>query len=317
MFIKNRSFKISFALTLIVVLIAACNLPLQSGINTPEVQITPNIIYTAAVQTVIAQLTSAAGTPGAASSPTSNGVVAAQSATPSVPAALTTVPPTPTSVPTQTPQPSPTSAQLTATPTLPPTPTSVSTDPKLSLGKPTFQDKFANNKYWAFSADQHTDMTIKDGKLVMTAFNPDQWDGWAITTQKTINFYIEMTATPQSCSGLDRYGLMLRAKQDGSVGYLFGFSCDGRFSFRKWDGTSYTKYVDWTNNSAILKGPNQTNRLGVKAEGNHFTLYANGVKLTDFTDSSYDQGYFGVFIGAANTTNFTVKCSEIDYWEIP
>jgi hypothetical protein len=126
-----------------------------------------------------------------------------------------------------------------------------------------------------------------------------------------------MTATPQECSGLDRYGLMIRTKQDGSVGYLFGFSCDGRYSFRKWDGTKTTRYVDWTKSNAIHKGHDATNRLGIKAEGDHFTLYANGIKLTDFHDKSYSSGYFGVFIAAAEIANFTTFVSELDYWEQP
>lgn len=160
-------------------------------------------------------------------------------------------------------------------------------------------------------------MYIKDGKLVMTAFTTNQWDGWALTWPKTTNFYLEMTATTQTCGGLDRYGLMVRSKQDASVGYLFGFSCDGHYSFRKWDGVKYTKYVDWTKSSSIQNGSNQTNRLGVQADGDHFTLYANGVKLTDFHDASYSGGYFGVYVGAAETANFTVDVTEIDYWELP
>ncbi len=309
------------SLILLAIFITACSLPSPNNVATPVIQQTPEPLITAAVQTVIAQLTAAAVTPGAGQiNPTV--IVSPQAPATQAPAYPLPVTPsviqnTATFAPTNTSQPSPTATKVKPKPTNKPSPTTSSSDPKLNLGSPTFRDTFKNSNNWSLAADKHSDMFIKDGDLVMKAFNPDQFDSWALTTPKTINFYIELTATPQGCGGLDRYGLMLRATRDASTGYLFGFSCDGRYSFRKWDGVKYTRDVDWTKNSAILKGANQTNRIGVKAEGDHFTLYANGVKLTDFHDTAYGSGYFGVFVAAAETANFTTDVSEIDYWELP
>jgi hypothetical protein len=316
MFKKNHATPALFTLSLLVIFLVACSLPSPNNLSTPTSQITSELLYTSAVQTVIAQLTSAAATPVAggssATEPAATPVPSSKSpATPTVIKGATSLPPS------KTPQPSPTPTKPKATKSSKPTATTSSSDPKLGLGDPTFKDEFSNDKNWVLSADKHTDMYIKDGKLVMTAFNTNQWDGWALTWPKTINSYLEMTAKTHTCSGLDRYGLIVRSKQDASVGYLFGFSCDGRYSFRKWDGVKYTKYVDWTKSSSIQNGSNQTNRLGVKADGDHFTLYANGVKLTDFHDASYVSGYFGVYVGAAETANFTVDVTEIDYWELP
>lgn len=318
---NRRAYQGFLPLILLAVLLAACSLPSPNNTGTPAVQQTPEMIFTSAVQTVIAQLTAAAVTPGAGQA-TGTGSEATQASATKAPA--TPAPATPaviqataTIAPTQIPQASPTPTKVKPKPTAQPSPTTPSTDPKLSLGDPTFQDKFTNSNNWGLAADKHSDMFIQNGQLVMKAFNPDKFDSWALTWPKTINFYIEMTVTPQDCSGLDRYGLMLRSKRDASVGYLFGFSCDGRYSFRKWDGVKYTRDVDWTKNSAILKGADQTNRLGVKAEGDHFTLYANGKKLTDFHDNSYSSGYFGVFVAAADTANFTADVDVIDYWELP
>ena len=314
--IIDHIYKPFLIITILAVLVTACSLPSSIPTSTLPNQKTPDLIYTSAVKTVIAQLTSAATTPGSNQS-SETGTAPTQAPSTVAPTAETILPPTATLTPNPTAKPSSTATVPEVTPSALPSPTNNSTDPKLNLGDPTFQDKFADSKNWAFSADNHTDMVIKDGKLVMKAFNPDQFDGWAITWQKTTNFYVELTAAPQNCSGLDHYGLMLRTKFDGSVGYLFGFSCDGRYSFRKWDGVKYTKYIDWTKNSAIQNSSMVTNRLGVKAEGDHFTLYANGVKINDLHDSSFDQGYFGVFVGAAETANFVVEVAEINYWELP
>jgi hypothetical protein len=318
---KKHAYQGLIPLVLLAVLLAACSLPSPNNPATPVTQQTPESIFTSAVQTVIAQLTAAAGTPVPGQTmetgPSPTQVPATQTSAYPAPATPSVIQATATIVPTKTIQPSPTATKVKPKPTTKPSPTTASNDPKLSLGTPTFQDTFKNSNNWGLAADKHSDMFIKNGDLVMKAFIPDQFDSWALTWPKTVNFYIEMTASPQDCGGLDRYGLILRASRDASTGYLFGFSCDGHFSFRKWDGVKYTRDVDWTKSSVILKGADQTNRLGVKAEGDHFTLYANGVKLTDFHDASYSGGYFGVFVAAAETANFTADVSEIDYWELP
>jgi hypothetical protein len=314
--IIHHLYKPFLIITILAVLASACSLPSSTQTSIVPTQETPGLIYTSAVKTVIAQLTIAASTPWSGQASETE-TAPTQAPSTQAPAVQTILPPTATLTPEPTAKPSLTATAPKATPSTAPSPTTASTDPTLSLGDPTFQDKFADAKNWGFSADNHTEMVIKDGKLVMKAFNPDQFDGWAITWPKTTNFYVELTAAPQNCSGLDHYGLMLRTKLDGSVGYLFGFSCDGRYSFRKWDGVKYTKYIDWTRNSAIQKGSLVTNRLGVKAEGDHFILYANGVKIDDLHDSSFDQGYLGVFVGAAETANFVVEVDELDYWELP
>lgn len=289
------------ALIIVVSLVSACALPSASTPQPTSSEQTPEAIYTSAVQTVIAQLT--------------------QSAPTSIPIEVqftpTMLPATATQSPTNTQPPSATPTKITPTATVVPTSTSVPTDPKLNLGNPTWKDTFTSDQNWSLSADEHTDMIIKDGKLILTALHPDGWDGWALTWPKTVNFYLEMTATPGTCSGLDRYGVMVRAKSDATEGYLFGFSCDGKYSFRKWDGKSFTKIVDWTSSQAILANANQTNRLGVMAKGDKFSLYANGKLLTEVQDKTYDNGNFGVFVGAKNTANFTVQVSELDYWELP
>lgn len=294
---------VRICLLILFTLAAACTLPSSSSPIVPETGLTPDAIYTAAVQTVIAQLTqSVANTPQVQPTQVS-------SATPQVQ-------PTNTPVPTATPTLTSISATLTPTLTSTPTPTLAAEDPRVKLGNPGWVDTFENGDNWALYQDDHVDFYIEAGKLVMVAFNPDQWDGWVLTWPKASNFYLEMTATTKDCGGLDRWGLMFRAAQDASVGYLLGFTCDGRYTMRKWDGKKYTKYVDWTDSKFIHSGSNQTNRLGVMAEGNKFQLYANGNLLTEVKDGSYDSGNFGVYIGSAETTDFTVEVTEVAYWEL-
>jgi len=47
------------------------------------------------------------------------------------------------------------------------------------------------------------------------------------------------------------------------------------------------------------------------------SLYANGVLLAEFTDATWTAGYLGVYIGAVDTKNYTIRIDEMAYWENP
>ena len=226
--------------------------------------------------------------------------------------------------PSQTPE----ATNLTATPTATiaisstpentpqPTPTVPSSDPKLKLGSPTWVDNFKTGNNWPLDKDNYTSVEVKDSKLVFSALA--DLDGWRLSWPVIKNFYLEMSAETGMCEGSDHYGLMFRVpdKQKADQGYLFGLTCDGRYSLRKWDNQIMTSLIPWTTSTAITKGSNQINRLGVLANGSQLALYANGVLLKEINDNSFTaEGGFGIFIGSDQTPDFTIKISEVAYWE--
>jgi hypothetical protein len=97
---------------------------------------------------------------------------------------------------------------------------------------------------------------------------------------------------------------------------VYGFTCDGRFRLYKWDGENYQGLQEWTASPHILTGPDQTNRMGFWAEGDSLKLYANGWLLAEISDSTYDQGRFGIYIGSTATEDLEVYVEEISYWEL-
>ncbi|NIS79131.1 MAG: hypothetical protein GTO14_02660 [Anaerolineales bacterium] len=228
--------------------------------------------------------------------------------------------------PTETPSIEPTSTQeitpspeFTPTSTYTPTATLPPGDPRAGLGAPAFRDRFEDGSNWPLYEDEHSRFEIEENKLVMTAFNPDFWNGWMLTWPVIADFYLEVKGTIGACSGRDAYGVMVRAKETefGHAGYLFGISCDGRYSLRIWDGERYTKLKDWTANENIIKGSEQTHRIGFLADGSTLKLYVNGKLVTQLTNPDYIIGLFGVFIGAAETANLTVHLEEVAYWNLP
>jgi hypothetical protein len=164
--------------------------------------------------------------------------------------------------------------------------------------------------------DPNAAFEVKGGNLLMTSYTLGSRNSWMLTQPRPSNYYLEVTSEPQACSGRDRYGVIFRS-MDANTGYLFGFSCSGEYSLRKWDGKRATVLVDWTSSPAILSGPNQVNRLGLRVVGSQFSLYANGSLLTEASDASYAEGGFGLFIGGQNTQDFAVAVKEVDYWELP
>lgn len=293
---------LNLILITLVFSLAACNLPASTE---PPIM-DESAANTAAAETILAQLTDVVETltPAAVESPLPE---------PTQTAVIADI--TETSVPTA----APTQPPETATPTSSPTPTLDPNDPKAGLGEPAFFDNFDDASNWPTYSDKHVSFEVKNSKLVMTAFNPDRYNGWMLAWPVVSDYYLEMTTKTKQCAGKDQYGAMVRAvKTDqGYIGYLYGISCDGHFSLRRWNGEKYVQLVDWTPSEYIKSGSNQTNRIGLMVNGNQFSMYANGRLMGETQDDTHREGRFGVFIGSANTPDVQVLVDENAYWDLP
>ena len=215
-------------------------------------------------------------------------------------------------------QPSPTATQQpTSTPA--PTLTPPADDPRNTLGSPTWRERFRDGNNWLLGKDAYTHAGVKDGQMILTGLSTT--DGWRLTWPRVKDYYLEMTVDTGECRGADQYGLFVRLpveRSDPHTGYLYAFTCNGRYSLRRWDGKTMTWLARPTAASAIQSGSNQTNRIGILLTGERMVLYANGSKLEEVTDSVFTgEGRFGMFIGAKETSNFTIYVSEVAYWENP
>ena len=298
-----------FAIILgIAVVIAACTMPAPS---TPQPTDSPDQAITIAAQTVVAEMTKTA----AAEAPLED----SETKVPEVPTATKSTAATNTPAASATPAPTNTTGP-SPTPTDTPTATLPPSDVRSPLGDPDWYDSFDTAVNWPLYTDKHVSFEIKQGNLQMTAYKPDKYNGWIITTPVIRNFYLETKATPLTCADQDRYGLMLRAVKINSrdyVGYQLRISCDGQYWFGNWDNEKYHPIVDWTASEYLNTDPGNTNRIGVKMEGDHVTLYANGNMMTEFDAVQFSEGKFGLIVGSAVTPKSTVKVEEIAYWLLP
>ena len=186
----------------------------------------------------------------------------------------------------------------------------------LNLGAATWTDNMDNANSWYLLDTPNTKFTEGDGRLVMTSIEPGGGEEWDVSNRPSLDdYYLQATfIMGDTCSGLDRYGLLTRAPEPDK-GYVFEFTCDGHYRLYVWDG-SYHAIQEWTSAAAIKTGSNQTNVMGIWLKGTDIRLYANNYKLAEFTDSSFDHGQFGLVIGSVNTNDFTVYVDQVAYWDL-
>jgi hypothetical protein len=188
---------------------------------------------------------------------------------------------------------------------------------ELNLGAASWTDNFTNADNWYLINTANTKWSEGDGQLVMKSISPSKGEEWGLSDQPSMNdYYLQASfVTGGACSGLDKYGVLARAPEENK-GYVFEFSCDGHYRLYTWDGENYNALQEWRTSASIVTGPNQTNVLGIYMKGSDIRLYANGHKLAELTDNSYDHGQFGLVIGSVNTDNFTVYVDQVAYWEL-
>lgn len=240
---------------------------------------------------------------------------ATSTATP--PIAMPSATPTPTLTATFTPGPMPlTDAQLTAT--------FAPSDPRTILPIATWSDTMDNGKNWPIGPDKFTTVDFQNGFMMLTGLQKD--NGWRLASTNADNAYIEATAKfGATCHGMDKWGVMLRVpdRATADAGYWFNITCDGKYAFQKWNASpkdnekSVTNLIAWTSNSNIKPGGNALNRVGVLANGDHYTFYINGAQIGEWTDNSYMHGGFGLLIGARETDRLTLYVDEMDMWLNP
>jgi 3-keto-disaccharide hydrolase len=232
---------------------------------------------------------------------------------------VTATPPLPTIAPTSSsthsepasPSPSPSpEPSLTATPA----------DFAAQLGAPTYSNPMNNGTAFGIDAsgydDGHTRIIMSDGAMVLSSYSTNGWRGWRLTDRGMSNFYMEGSFTTVTCSGKDQYGLVFRSPDYATgEGYYFGITCDGNYSLLLSDGNQYHKLIDSSFSDQIKPGSNQANRLGVLAEGPKISLFINGAKVNETSNSAYQTDTkVGVFILGLNTPGFTVKLDQFNMW---
>ena len=154
-----------------------------------------------------------------------------------------------------------------------------------------------------------------NGKLAVTC--------WELSWPEIHNFYLEATVeTTEQCPGDAAYGLLFRAP-DTNSGYLYGLTCDGRYTMASWDGESDigASLLPYTAYGGIETGPGKINRIGVAVIGDLHIYYINGKEIVRFEDDTFtEDGRFGFYVhgGIIDTEPLPVFAlfDDLAYWQL-
>jgi len=309
-----------FLSILMLLALGACTLPVPGG-QSPTATISVTEAISAALTAPTETL--APTQPPAATEPPP-AVEAAPTET--LPAPQPT--PTPTPLP-PTPEPQAAAAQPTATqpaPTASPTPAST-IDPETAFGEPSYQNpmQVANLGEWAQAEtdllpdNRNIRLRFKDGELYVTGKRLG-FSTWWFSYHTLSDAYIEMTFETEDCSGDDAYGIIFRGPPHlagTSYGYVAAFTCSGKvWVYRLDDANPWEAetLVEPVAAYAIRSGHDEENVIGVRAEGERFIIYANGVQVAEVEDDHFEKGRVGVFVRAAAPDAYTYRVTNFAYW---
>jgi len=206
----------------------------------------------------------------------------------------------PTVTPTQLPTPSP----------LPPTP-----DPRPVFGSLIYTDTFQNPALWTARQAAQVSAAFGSRELSLTISGSKMYIYSLRAAPLLTNFYTELTANPVFCSGLDEYGLLLRAASANDY-YRVGVSCDGRARVDRILDSGAASLLDWQYASGIPLGGPSMARLAAWAIGDTFGLMVNDRLVLSFKDPKLASGGLGVYARSAGSQPVTVNFMDLSVWEV-
>ena len=233
-------------------------------------------------------------------------------------ASPTLIPPTPTATlaPSETP-----------TPTVvwfPPTPTKT-TVPKIELtatlemrpgvGEVIFEDDFSASGAWGLEQNSNGTVAMGVNELTIAIVQPKTYLFSTRTEPSSSNFYVEITASPNLCAGLDEYGLLFRIRSIGDF-YRYSLSCDGQVRLDRVVGGTAGSPQPWLVSATVPRGAPSSSRLGVWAVGRELRFFINDEFQFAVSDPYHSSGLFGVFARSAGENAVTISFSDLKVYQI-
>lgn len=196
-------------------------------------------------------------------------------------------------------------------------------DPRAKLGSPTWTDTMDGSNNWPTGSNDFSEIDFSDGNMLFSPLKTTA--GWRLTWPKIGDSYIEMSVRSGSCNSNDYYGIIFRVPDlnDADQGYLLSVSCEGKYALRLWDGREgtngkMTTLIPWTASDKIVAGADQLNRLGAMMINDRLLVYINGKLIKEVKDSTFKEGYFGIFAAQGKEEKkFTIRVEEMSYWNNP
>lgn len=144
-----------------------------------------------------------------------------------------------------------------------------------------------------------------EGRQLHLWVDAENWLTWSTNADAAGNdFYVQVEATQALGPEVNEYGLAFRMQDDDNF-YAFFVSGNGYWNVSKLVDGEWITLNDWTESSDIA-GMEETNTLGVLAEGDTLTLFVNGAQLGQVTDDAFSEGGFALLTGTFDEPSVNV-----------
>jgi hypothetical protein len=242
----------------------------------------PDVIYTQAAETVIFALTQNA--------PPETPTQASLAPTETLAATITPLP-TNTPLPTATPLPSLTPTQpATATP---------------EAGTLIYSEDFSGDSGWVEENNDSWRVGQMDGGysiLVKISYAPI----WSVRNQELTDVRLEVDAARLDGPADGYYGLVCR-HLNGDNYYALVIGSDGFYGIAIKEGGDKLRYlVEGRDQQSVILSGSAYNRIRGDCIGSTLSLYANGQKLLETQDSTFDSGDIGLLAGTLKVSGLRV-----------
>lgn len=204
----------------------------------------------------------------------------------------------------------------TATPTAFPTPAITPTeDMRPDIGQILLEDDFSSQNAWTLNRTVMGSVAYGKNELTIAIGEANAYLFSVREEPIFTDFYLELTAEPNLCRGLDEYGVLFRVTPTIDY-YRFSLSCDGQVRLDRISGGQASSPQPWMLSGAVPPGAPSSSRLGVAAVGTEMRFFVNGRYQFSINDPLLASGGVGVFARSTENKAVTVNFSDLIIYEV-
>jgi hypothetical protein len=181
-----------------------------------------------------------------------------------------------------------------------------------NVGKVILSDDFSDDSLWDPATFDLGGASINKNRLNLATHS----GGYLMSLRHNTllsDFYAEITAAPNLCSGENSYGLLVRA--NAVAYYRFGLSCSGTVGVERVSGRSRALLQEPVQSGDVPLGTGEV-RIGVWAVGAEIRLFLNGRYQFSVDKVIYPSGGIGVFVNSARDMPVVVSFSDLSVREV-
>jgi len=163
-----------------------------------------------------------------------------------------------------------------------------------------FQDDFSKpaNGWMALKKD-YAEFGYLDGEYRILLSKPD-FNTFSLLPKQTFdNCSVEVDVRLAAGPSDGVFGILCRGEADQQTlqrGYVFAIRADGVYAIMKRTSPTFWDAIVYGKESKAIKPGNAVNHLRAVCSGPRLTLYVNGEKLLEKTDSDFKAGVAGLIV---------------------